>query len=74
MQRQFNRRQFLTAASAAALSTPFLIHAAQTGAKRFGPNDRINVAVIGPGGSRGGYKQGLSDTKAAANHDAALYR
>ena len=31
--------------------------------KKFGPNDQINVAVIGPGGKRGGYKQGLTDTR-----------
>ena len=31
-------------------------------AKKFGPNDQINIAVIGPGGSRGGYRQGLHDT------------
>lgn len=27
------------------------------------PNDRINLACIGPGGSKGGYRQGLGDTK-----------
>ncbi|MGI6296061.1 MAG: Gfo/Idh/MocA family oxidoreductase [Armatimonadota bacterium] len=36
--------------------------------RKFGPNDQINIAVIGPGGSKGGYKQGLHDTQACANH------
>jgi predicted dehydrogenase len=49
MQRQFNRRQFLTAASAAALSTPFLFHSARAAAKQIGPNDRITMGVIGNG-------------------------
>jgi hypothetical protein len=49
MQRQFNRRQFLTAASAAALSTPFLLHSARAAAKEIGPNDRITLGVIGNG-------------------------
>ena len=49
MQRQFNRRQFLTAASAAALSTPFLLHSARGAAKQIGPNDRITLGVIGNG-------------------------
>ena len=29
--------------------------------RKFGPNDRIRVGLIGAGGSRGGYRQGLSD-------------
>jgi predicted dehydrogenase len=49
MQRQFNRRQFLTAASAAAVSTPFLFHSARAAAKQLGPNDRITMGVIGNG-------------------------
>ncbi len=36
--------------------------------RRIGPNDRINIACIGPGGSKGGYRQGLNDTKAARGH------
>lgn len=36
--------------------------------RKFGPNDQINIAVIGPGGSKGGFKQGLHDTQACANH------
>lgn len=35
--------------------------------KKFGPNDQINIGVIGPGGSRGGYKMGLGDAHAAAS-------
>ncbi len=34
--------------------------------KKFGPNDTIQIGVIGPGGSKGGYRQGLHDTKALA--------
>jgi predicted dehydrogenase len=49
MQRQFNRRQFLTAVSTAALSTPFLVHSVSAASKQFGPNDRITLAVIGTG-------------------------
>jgi predicted dehydrogenase len=29
--------------------------------RKIGPNDTINCAVIGPGGSRGGYRQGFHD-------------
>jgi predicted dehydrogenase len=36
--------------------------------RKFGANDTIQVAGIGIGGSRGGYRQGLNDTHAAANH------
>lgn len=32
-------------------------------ARRFGPNDMINIGVIGPGGPNGGYQQGLGDTR-----------
>lgn len=35
--------------------------------RKFGPNDQINVGVIGPGGSKGGYKMGLHDAMAAAS-------
>ncbi len=34
--------------------------------RRIGPNDTIQVAGIGLGGSRGGFRQGLGDTHAAA--------
>ncbi len=34
--------------------------------RKIGPNDTIQVGVIGPGGSRGGYRQGLHDTWAVA--------
>ncbi len=34
--------------------------------KRFGTNDQINVAVIGPGGKKGGFRQGLGDAHSAA--------
>jgi predicted dehydrogenase len=54
MQRQFNRRQFLSAASAAALATPFLVHTARARAGRKGPNDLITIGVIGTGTQGGG--------------------
>ncbi|MCC6483214.1 MAG: Gfo/Idh/MocA family oxidoreductase [Armatimonadetes bacterium] len=40
----------------------------RTTSRKFGPNDQINIAVIGAGGSKGGFKQGLHDTQAAAGH------
>src|ERR1035437_966107 len=49
MQHQLNRRQFLKAASATALTTPFLLHAAGAATARKGPNDRIIMGVIGTG-------------------------
>jgi predicted dehydrogenase len=36
--------------------------------KKYGPNDQINLAVIGPGGSKGGFRQGLGDTQRIAYH------
>jgi predicted dehydrogenase len=36
--------------------------------RTIGANDNINIAVIGPGGSRGGYRQGLGDTQRLAAH------
>jgi len=36
--------------------------------RRIGPSDRINIGCIGPGGPKGGYQQGLNDTKGAAGH------
>jgi predicted dehydrogenase len=35
--------------------------------RRIGPNDTIQIAVIGPGGSRGGFRQGLGDTRNIAS-------
>lgn len=70
-----SRRQFLatTAAGVALAAVPdwFAKEAAASGAKRrvkFGPNDTIQIGVIGPGGSKGGYKMGLHDARAAAGH------
>ena len=34
--------------------------------RKIGANDTIQVGVIGPGGSKGGYRQGLNDTRAIA--------
>jgi predicted dehydrogenase len=36
--------------------------------RRIGANDRINVACIGPGGSKGGFRQGLGVTRGMARH------
>jgi len=36
--------------------------------RRIGPNDQINFACIGTGGSRGGFRQGLNVTRWAASH------
>lgn len=41
---------------------------AQETPARLAKNDTIQIAVIGPGGSKGGYRQGLGDTLAIANH------
>ncbi len=70
------RRNFLTASAAgvALAAVPSLLAgkaeaASRVKRKKFGPNDQINIGVIGPGGSRGGYRMGLGDAKAAAAHD-----
>src|ERR1035441_7837035 len=49
MQHHLNRRQFLKAASATALTTPFLLHAAGADSARKGPNDLITMGFIGTG-------------------------
>lgn len=36
--------------------------------RKIGPNDTINIGVIGPGGSKGGHKMGLNNARAAAAH------
>jgi len=36
------------------------------GQKKFDANSQINIGLIGPGGSRGGFRQGLGDTMHAA--------
>ncbi len=69
---KISRRKFLgTAAAGVALAAvpdwfAARAEARASGSKMFGPNDQINVGVIGCGGSRGGYKMGLHDAKAAA--------
>ena len=66
-----SRRKFMagTLAGLAAAGAPewFLNEeaaalAAQT-PKQFGPNDQINLGLIGAGGSKGGFRQGLGDTR-----------
>ena len=60
-----NRRQLL-AAGASLAALPALAENSPSPAppspKRIGPNDKIRVALIGAGGSRGGFRQGLGDT------------
>src|SRR5262249_53876119 len=34
--------------------------------KRVGPNENIQIGVVGPGGSKGGFRQGLGDTRGIA--------
>lgn len=74
-----SRREFLTASAAgvALASVPDWFAKANAAdkkltmagrRKKFGPNDQINVGVIGPGGSKGGYRMGLGDAKAARGH------
>jgi predicted dehydrogenase len=75
----FSRREFL-AASAAGVALASLpqwfgketqaaeLEQDSSRRRKFGPNDQINLAVIGPGGSRGGFRQGLHDTHGCANH------
>ncbi|MBC7808389.1 MAG: Gfo/Idh/MocA family oxidoreductase [Akkermansiaceae bacterium] len=69
------RRRFLTrsVAGLAAVGLPEWFAREEASAavqspprKRFGPNDQIQVGGIGMGGSRGGYRQGLGDTRAAS--------
>ncbi|MDO8587713.1 MAG: Gfo/Idh/MocA family oxidoreductase [Armatimonadota bacterium] len=78
---EISRRKFLTgsAAGLAAASLPawftksaeasdddYLSKLKRSKGRKIGPNDRINVAVIGPGGTRGGYRQGLHDAEGIA--------
>jgi predicted dehydrogenase len=73
-----SRRRFLTASlagiAAAGLPEWFANEAAAAARERdageprhIGPNDQINIGAIGLGGSRGGFQQGLGDTRAAAS-------
>lgn len=74
-----SRREFLTASAAgvALASLPQWfgketqaaeMEQASGRRRKFGANDQINLAVIGPGGSKAGFKQGLHDTRACASH------
>jgi len=72
------RRSLMTraAAGASALALPawFLKdaeareHASLPLQRKIGPNDTIQVGVIGPGGSKGGFRQGLGDARGVASH------
>jgi predicted dehydrogenase len=79
MERDVSRRDFLircvaglSAASLPAWFAQAAIAAEEDQAaarpRRIGPNDRINLACIGTGGSKGGFRQGLGDTTAIAHH------
>jgi len=74
-----SRREFLAASAAgvalAAVPQWFAKEAeaaeleqASARPRKFGANDQINIAVIGPGGSKGGYRQGLGVTRGCASH------
>ncbi len=53
--KQLNRREFLTAAGAAAVSLPYLIPSGVLASRgRVGANERITTAHIGVGGRGGG--------------------
>src|SRR5260221_13386754 len=54
MKTQLNRRQFLKAASAVALTSPLAVRAAEGTRGRKGPNDRITMGFIGEGTQGGG--------------------
>ncbi|MCH8979288.1 MAG: Gfo/Idh/MocA family oxidoreductase [Armatimonadetes bacterium] len=41
--------------------------------KRFGPNDTLNFAVIGPGGSKGGFRQGLGVSRYIHSQEGAHF-
>ena len=66
-----SRRSFLgrslAGISLASLPAWYADEAAEAGEERNGKkvaaNDQINVACIGPGGSKGGFRQGLGDTR-----------
>src|SRR5512140_2425721 len=49
MQNPINRRQFLKATSAAALSAPLLFSPARAAGADTGPNARVSMGVIGTG-------------------------
>src|SRR5712671_5566541 len=54
MRTQLTRRQFLKAASVAALASPLTLPAADAASNRKGPNDRITLGFIGVGTQGGG--------------------
>src|SRR4051794_27488263 len=49
MQPHLSRRQFLKTTAAGALAAPFALAAAESGAGKKGPNDRITLGFIGTG-------------------------
>jgi predicted dehydrogenase len=74
---EISRRKFLTGslAGVAAVGLPsWFAKEAEAAEKetssakgrKIGANDTIQVGVIGPGGRKGGYRQGLNDTRAIA--------
>jgi predicted dehydrogenase len=71
----FSRRTFLgrTAAGVSLATLPawyaqeVLAAGEGEGKKKTSANEMINLAVIGPGGSKGGFRQGLGDTRGIAS-------
>jgi len=70
MSPEMTRRTFLTGSMAGLALTGLpewftkearaaALERAGSAQRQFGPNDQINVGVIGPGGSKGGFRQGL---------------
>jgi predicted dehydrogenase len=58
-----NRRQLLTVGAGLAALPAWAESAPPSPARKtIGPNDKIRVGLIGAGGSRGGFRQGLGDT------------
>ncbi len=56
-----NRRQLLVAGASLAALPAFAENNVPPSPKKIGPNDKIRVGLIGAGGSRGGFRQGLND-------------
>ncbi|MCG9895242.1 MAG: Gfo/Idh/MocA family oxidoreductase [Fimbriimonadaceae bacterium] len=69
------RRDVLGMAAAAAALTALpgfaTAESIQPRRRRIGPNDTIQIGIIGPGGSRGGYRQGLGVGRWAHSKEGA---
>src|SRR5438270_12792312 len=77
MQKQINRRQFLKATSATALTVPLVLSSGWAAADRKAPNDRITMGFIGTGKQGGGLLQNFlnhPDTQVLAVCDVDMTR